>query len=159
LNDLPISNRYKATYRDFADNYGFSILAEHKTVSNAIMSIYSDHKFLLWLFNKLPNNFFDSEMNRSQYLEWLKAKLGVREIRDIRAKDLKENHGRAFLVKYGKVYGIIDPKKNPSKSELEKPKRFERPKNYWVPFAFLFKFQRILRSFPCSFRLRTKKLS
>jgi len=94
---------YRVTAKDFTDNDGISLLGNHYHFSPyALLStVYSDYRYRPWLFAAVPKGYFDLEMNRREYLNWLLETVKVSEYKELNANHFTQNHGSGLLAKYG----------------------------------------------------------
>jgi len=65
--------------------------------SAAVMSVYSEHAWLPWRFEKLPVGFFDEPLNVQRYLDWLLASSGVRDYAALRTAHFARHGGLGVL--------------------------------------------------------------
>ncbi len=73
------------------------------------MSIYSDFDYKPWLFIVSPRGFFSEIKNRHDYLNWLKNKVGVANLSDLKGHHFYENGGAGLRSLYGgSVARILD---------------------------------------------------
>jgi len=87
---------------DFNENFGGGLITKYfnGSPSALIISAFNDFEFLPWLFNVAPIGFFDSAKNRKSYLDWLKAKEGLRDFSELQRNHFLNNKGGDLLNKY-----------------------------------------------------------
>ena len=95
--------RYKVRRSDFIKNDGESLLASqfNGSAALAVITVYSDHEYLPWLFPKTPNGYFSTVTNRKRYIKWLMDKIGVDSENKFTWEHFNSNHGAGLLTLYG----------------------------------------------------------
>lgn len=92
---------YDLSRNDVADHGGQGLLEVFgNSVSAAIMAAYPEHKWQIFRFEIVPKNFWNSEKNVTDYLSWLRAKLGLSSMDDwykVTRRDFVQNRGGKLL--------------------------------------------------------------
>jgi hypothetical protein len=100
---LTLYDRYRVTVSDFKNNRGATFLLHehHGSPYYALKATYSDHEFLPWLFKKSAKNYFKKRENRQKYVEWLRNKMGVKRIEELKVEDFRNNGGGGLIMSFG----------------------------------------------------------
>jgi hypothetical protein len=99
----------------------------------AVSSVFSDHKFLPWLFRRVPYGYFEILGNRQKYIEWLKNTVDVETVDQLQKKHFIENQGAGLLHLYGdSPQGVLDSLRHSETSPTISSNRDHHPRNYWV---------------------------
>jgi len=137
---------YRVSLADFDANFGRTLVRKHYKSSpyHLLSSVYPEYQFVPWFFNSVPADFFSSVANRKNYVEWLKAKVGASNLRELRKVDFSANHGNGLLARYHwSPEVIIDSltesndvggeKVSDTTSGIERTAHtgIIRPRNYW----------------------------
>jgi hypothetical protein len=57
---------------------GIGILKQYKnSIAVLVAAIYPEHDWLPWRFHHVPKGFWETEVNRRKYFDWIARKLGV----------------------------------------------------------------------------------
>ena len=95
---------YKVTRDDFDSNSGSRLYQIHEGYQNAIVELlHNEDGWKRWLFNKVPNKFWDKKGNKLDYMEWLSNQKGIDKLEDWYNYDrelLIRNFGSGLLDKY-----------------------------------------------------------
>ena len=95
---------YKVTMDDFAKNGGSRLCHIHEGYQNAIVELlHNEDGWKRWLFNRVPNKFWDKKGNKLDYMEWLSNEKGIDKLEDWYNYDrelLIRNFGSGLLYKY-----------------------------------------------------------
>ena len=61
-----------------------------------------------WLFHVAPKNWFETVDRRRAYVDWLKIKVGISELSELKESHFLENHGAGLLAAVGgSVEGVL----------------------------------------------------
>jgi hypothetical protein len=83
LHITKIEDWYKVTADDFVKNGGKTLLNHAQgSPSKLIASVFTGHKWEIWKFGHVPQNFWDDLRNKRKYLEWLGGVLGFKTMED-----------------------------------------------------------------------------
>ena len=101
-------NDYYRISPDDVIQYGGRALLEkvyEGSLSAALQSVYPEHKWYPWLFNKqkLMRGFWNDKQHQKQFLDWLGQELKYEHLDDwynIRLEDITDNGGRSLLSNY-----------------------------------------------------------
>ena len=96
---------YKITINDINQNYGSGLLSNYYNTSpiKLVTSIYPNHYWLVWKFQKVGNNVWKNKKIQKEYMEWLGKELGYTTMVDwykINQKDIYKNYGAGLLTKH-----------------------------------------------------------
>lgn len=86
-----------------------------ESLVKALQTAYPEKSFHPWLFLKVPHNFWNEEKNETEFMNWLCAKLDIKEPSDwykTTAKQIGDLGGGSLLLKYGN-YGLFLQAKYP----------------------------------------------
>ena len=128
------SDWYRATKEDFSYHGGASLLAKYGKFSNVLRSVYHDHRWDVYKFEKIPDGYWDSLDNRKSFMRDVYTELeftGMDDWYKITQRDIRDRGGSRLLNHY---YG-----NSPSKLLLDiypdhqwKVWRFQKvPRGYW----------------------------
>ncbi len=134
-NTFTLSFRYRIKFKHFVENKGqiFLNLFEGSPI-NTLISVYSDHVFVPWLFDSVPRGFFKIRENRQKYVDWLvdKVKLPPHKLQ---RSHFTQNHGGGLLQSSGgSPQQVIESLTSDSSFGLEERNsdHYVKPREYWV---------------------------
>jgi len=81
----------------FLHNYGDSL-------QRALRHLLPNYSWKPWLFHQVPSGYWDDVRHRSEFLQWLSARLHISEEEQwyrVTVRQVRKNHGTGFLMKYG----------------------------------------------------------
>lgn len=85
---------YKLSFNHVTSRGGRKYLADHgDSVVEAVKHAFPQHAWKEWLFDKVPQKFWQSPANQKRYLEWLGVEIGLARYEDwynVKLKVLKE---------------------------------------------------------------------
>jgi len=117
---------YQIKSDDIISRNGFSLLSNYynKSPVALVMAVLPELNLLPWLFDAVPSSYFSKLENRKRYIEWLKEKVGVDKLSELKKHHFVQNHGAGLLVKYNnspeKVLRSIETDDSSSRSnEIE----------------------------------------
>lgn len=70
----------------------------------AVMSIFSDHPWVVWKFKQVPHGLWEHSASRRSYFQWLSVQLGYHNMENwysITQQAVLEHHGGGLLEYYG----------------------------------------------------------
>ena len=139
LSGSPLFSRYNVSKKDFLSNHGTSLLLLYKNSPiKVISSIYSDYKYLPFLFEMGPRGYFDFSQNRKEYLSWLLAETRKSNFADLKASDFVNNHGFGILKRFNfSPIKVIESLGEESLLESIPSARRSKPLGFWVPYLSL----------------------
>lgn len=96
---------YQVTVADVTQRglSGLLHLYNHSHIT-MITSVFSEHQWLPWKFQRVSAGFWDDENNRKQTLEWLKGELGIKQAEDwysVTREQVRARGGVSLLAYYG----------------------------------------------------------
>ncbi len=83
--------------------HGLLVNNEHSLIQ-ALCAVYPEQKFLPWLFEKVPQGFWDNTANQRSYLDWLASQLNITKAEDwysVKVSDVVTRRGGSLLSRYG----------------------------------------------------------
>jgi hypothetical protein len=89
---------YKVTTKSVINAGGKSIVRHYydNSLAKALVTIYSDHDWQEWRFQKLPIGWWTDIGNQRRYIAWFEKDIGIKSLEDWYAtpvKALSERHG------------------------------------------------------------------
>ncbi len=94
--------------KDLIDNNGSWLLTKYRnsTVS-VVINVLDNFPYKPWLFVQAPKRFFHEKKNRKIYLEWLKEKVKVAKLSDLKVSHFRNNGGGGFLGIYKNSISLV----------------------------------------------------
>jgi len=97
---------YSLSNSDLLKNGGRGLLVQFGDSCSKILSaVYPDAVWLLWMFPKTPNKFWEDIANQLAYMAWLSKRIGREEGRpenwySVSQADFTDNFGAGLLLRY-----------------------------------------------------------
>jgi hypothetical protein len=115
-------------------NHGRGLLGRFQESPQAIVrSVLTEHEFLPWLFRKIPHGYFEIRENRKRYVEWLKDKLGLETMDQLKFDHYLKWNGTQLLNIYnGSPQSILDSLQSDGKNPSSPYNRARVPVKHWV---------------------------
>ena len=86
---------------DFQANYGGGFMKRFRRTYGGLVFAYQNHKWLPWLFDRIPNGFWDDAENRERFLRWIGKQLKFKTADDwqrLTAESLRQLKGANGLI-------------------------------------------------------------
>jgi len=95
---------YKISYETIVDKNGTGFLEFYgKSLQTALIRHFPEYPWKPWLFERVPVGYWNQELHRKQFLQWLELELGI-FVHDnwynVRVEDIHSRGGSAFLDYY-----------------------------------------------------------
>ncbi len=90
---------YQVDKHAFEQNYGATII-QKMSKKELVQELYPDFDFKPWLFRTVPKQFWSSQTNRKEYLDWLGEALGFQSVEDwykLTSQDLINHYGSTLI--------------------------------------------------------------
>ena len=104
LNIKTMEDWYNVTWKDLIDNNGKGLVNNYDNSHvKAITTIYSDYKWLPWLFHSISKGYWSNKNNQIEYMKWLSNKLNINKMEDwynVTLNDFTNNGGWKLVNLY-----------------------------------------------------------
>jgi len=102
---------YKVSSKDLEQNGAQLITALYGSLPKLLETIYPQHNWISWKFNKVPNGYWNNQENRKKYVDWLGNQLRINKMDDwygVTSFDFKKNGGSALVCGiYGSPFRLL----------------------------------------------------
>lgn len=99
-----VTDWYQVTTENFQQHRGGALLLEYNSsVSATVKACFPGYDWKEWMFNRLPQGFWDDLQNCRRYMQWLGRRLHYQQLDDwyrVKASDFIKNYGRPLLRHY-----------------------------------------------------------
>ena len=106
-----MDNWYAVTSGIFISLGGKTLLQKYNnSISRAISTIYSEHKWRIWKF-RTPKDYWSNKENQKEYLNWLASDLGLKNMEDwynITEGIIAANGGSVLIRMYGSSMKLLE---------------------------------------------------
>ena len=106
-----INDWHKLTHEKFIRYGGSGLLSRYgNSPSKVLLSLYPNHNWMMWKFERVPSGFWDSAKNKKLFLDWLSKELKLKQLDDwyrISVQEIRRMAPATPFRKYGGMTSVI----------------------------------------------------